>query len=158
MKLLCFIALFGFASCSPQYLDIKRLVQKNCDRNIDIDNIRITKRGTYYIANILRDSIYTNVHYFIIYGHNWDDVIMAADDKKIYWMNDSFCNKILLVNSQLTIKGIEIGEIYINGADSFSVRTRTVEKKYLYKVVDVQKIEELLSVTFEYAASNKKLE
>jgi hypothetical protein len=152
VKLFCLIALSVFASCSPPYLNIKRLVQNDCESYIPIDDIQVSKRDSFYVANILNDSIYTDIYYFIVHGNNQDEIIWVADDKKLYWMEDSLCKKIIDVNRILKAKGIEIAQIYIDGANDLSIRAQDVERKYLYKVVDVKILDELLNREFVFSS------
>lgn len=149
MRLSFYLFTLLLISCADKYLHVKSVVQKNCDRYISADDIKVVKRNNYYVSYVLNDSIYTNIYYFVTYGNDWDETIMVADDNMLYWLNDSLCKEIILVNNSLMKKGIEIGELYVNGLDNFSVRTRSIDKKYLYKIEDVRLMSELLSRNFK---------
>lgn len=150
MRLLCLIGLFFLASCSDRFLVIKNIVQRNCDSYIDLKDIKITNNGTYYLASILRHPTYSKGYNFLVYGNNWDDVIMIVDQHSFYQKNDSLYKEILNLNNRLVKNGIEIEDIYINKKNSFAIRTRTVVNKYQYKVVDVVDLQSLLNVSFEF--------
>lgn len=153
MKLYYLGSLFFLVSCSPRHLSIKELVQKNCERYVGLKDIHVSKRDNYYVANILRDSIYSNIYYFVIYRYQKDDIVIVADDKKYYWMKDSLCKRIIDVNKQLASSGKTIVDIYINERNSFAIRAMDTEKKYLYDVVDVKAIDDILNVNFEYSGN-----
>lgn len=158
MKLYYWGVLFFLVSCSPRYLSIKELVQRNCERYVALKDIRVSKRDNYYVANILRDSVYSNIYYFVIYGHQKDDIVIVADDKKYYWMKDSLCKRIIDVNNQLASSGKSIVDIYTNERNSFAIRAMDTEKKYLYDVVDVKAIDDILNVNFEYSGNRNASE
>lgn len=146
MRIINVLIGISLCSCNDPYSGARKLVQEACEHYIDDKNIRLIKRDDYNLAIISNDSIYTNVYYFIIYDK--DNIVTVADDKKLYWGNDSLCKKVVAINNQLRNRGIEMELLYINGPGKFAVRTRDVDTKYWNRVVEIKGLEDLLTEKF----------
>ena len=152
MKLPYLTLLFIFASCADQYYpNIKHIVQKNCEEYVDSDDIKVIKKGNYFVATISNHPTLSKGYYFLVYGNEWDDAITVFDNTGFSGISDSLFEEIIRVNAQLQVRFVEIADVYINGKDSFAIRPRDVENKYLYKVIDVKNFQELLTGKFEYS-------